>query len=334
MNLPPLVRLLLWPFSVLYGGYVRLRALLYAKGWLKQRRLRGKVISIGNLTVGGTGKTPMVLWLAEKFLAEGKRVAILSRGYRGSSGTSDEIELMKRRLRDSVVFGVGKDRFAEGHRIEEREPVDIVLLDDGFQHLALARDLDILLMDASRPIHRASLLPAGTLREPVSAMSRADVLVLTRVEDQPGAVEAVGNLKEYPVFTATTRLVGFRRRGDSVLLRAAEIGRGPFFAFCGIGNPEAFLRDLRGWGLPVAGKMFFVDHHRYTASDVDTLEDAAQAVGAKVFVTTEKDFQNLLDVNFESAPIYVAVIDLEVKPEAGFLAAIDGILRKQAGNVA
>ena len=98
MKLPLLARILLWPLSVLYGGYVRMRAWLYANGWLKQKRLRAKVISVGNLTVGGTGKTPMVLWLAEKFLAEGKRVAILSRGYRGSGGTSDEIELMKHRL--------------------------------------------------------------------------------------------------------------------------------------------------------------------------------------------------------------------------------------------
>src|SRR5208282_894056 len=102
MRLPLLVRVLLWPLSVVYGGYVQARAALYAGGWLKQKRLRGKVISVGNLTVGGTGKTPMVLWLAEKFLAEGKRVAILSRGYRGTSGTSDEIELMKHRLHGPV----------------------------------------------------------------------------------------------------------------------------------------------------------------------------------------------------------------------------------------
>ena len=100
MKLPLLARILLWPLSVLYGGYVRIRAWLYQNGWLKQKRLRGKVISVGNLTVGGTGQTPMVLWLAEKFLAEGKRVAILSRGYRGSGGTSDEIELMKHRLQE------------------------------------------------------------------------------------------------------------------------------------------------------------------------------------------------------------------------------------------
>ena len=131
MNVPPLLRLILRPLSVVYGVIVRLRVWLYAQGWMKQKRLKGTVISVGNLTVGGTGKTPMVIWLAEKFLAEGKRVAILSRGYRGTNGTSDEIELMKFRLQGRVSFGVGKNRFAEGLRIESRQSVDVFLLDDG-----------------------------------------------------------------------------------------------------------------------------------------------------------------------------------------------------------
>src|SRR5216684_6771990 len=152
MDFSPAIRLLLWPLAFLYGAYARLRAWLYARGWLKQKRLKGMVISIGNLTVGGTGKTPMVIWLTKKLLAQGKRVAILSRGYRSANGTSDEIELVKFRLQGRVLFGVGKNRFAEGHRLESQQPIDVFLLDDGFQHLQLARDLDILLMDASRPL--------------------------------------------------------------------------------------------------------------------------------------------------------------------------------------
>jgi tetraacyldisaccharide 4'-kinase len=130
MGLPLPLRILLWPLSLLYGVGARVRAWLYVKGWLKQFRLKAAVVSVGNLTVGGTGKTPMVIWLAEKFLAEGKRVAILSRGYRGVNGTSDEIELMKVRLQNRVGFGVGKDRYAEGQRLESQQPVDIFLLDD------------------------------------------------------------------------------------------------------------------------------------------------------------------------------------------------------------
>ncbi|MGC2526779.1 MAG: tetraacyldisaccharide 4'-kinase [Candidatus Acidiferrum sp.] len=331
MNLPPLVRLLLWPLSVVYGGYVRLRAWLYAKGWLKQERLRGKVISVGNLTVGGTGKTPMVIWLAEKFLAEGKRVAILSRGYHGSGGTSDEIELMKHRLQKKVIFGVGKDRYAEGHHIEQEQLIDIFLLDDGFQHLPLARDLDILLMDASRPVHRASVLPAGSLREPVSAMSRADLLVFTRVSAQAGTLKAIEKLNDYPVFAAVTSLIGFRLQGDAALLQVDEMRAGPFFAFCAIGNPDAFLRDLQSWNVPLAGKMYFADHHRYTASDVKSLEEAAQSVAAKAFVTTEKDVHNLPAIKFKVLPLYVVAIDLKIEPEGEFRAAIDSFLQLESG---
>src|SRR5258708_32224748 len=140
MNVPVAVGMLLWPLSQLYGVYVRCRHALYDKGWRKPRRLKATVISVGNLTVGGTGKTPMVLWLAEKFLAKGKKVAILTRGYKGSHGSSDEIEMLKRRLDRNVLFGVGSDRFASGTRLESENKIDVFLLDDGFQHLQLARD--------------------------------------------------------------------------------------------------------------------------------------------------------------------------------------------------
>src|SRR5437879_5041857 len=168
MNLPRVVRICLWPLSKLYGLYVRLRRAFYARGWLKAKRLRAKVISVGNLTVGGTGKTPMVLWLAEKFLTEGKNVAILSRGYRGTDGSSDEIELLKRRLGDKVLFGVGPNRFASGGRLESANAIDVFLLDDGFQHLQLARDLDIVMLGGSRRRKQQWLLPAGPLGEPIA----------------------------------------------------------------------------------------------------------------------------------------------------------------------
>src|SRR5713226_676614 len=158
MILPRPLRTLLYPLSVFYEKIVRVRAGLYEKGRLRRKRLNGTVISVGNLTVGGTGKTPMVLWLAEKYLAEGKRVAILSRGYRGEYGTSDEIELLRARLGAKVRFGVGVDRFAEGRKLEEAEPVDVFLLDDGFQHRQLARDVDIVMLDGSKRLKNQWLL--------------------------------------------------------------------------------------------------------------------------------------------------------------------------------
>lgn len=329
------MRILLYPLSVLYGGVVRLRTRLYANGWLKPKRLSGTVISVGNLTVGGTGKTPMVIWLADKFLAEGKKVAILSRGYRGSEGTSDEIELMKFRLQGRAVFGVGKDRFAVGQRLEMQQPIDIFILDDGFQHLQLARDLDILLMDASRSIHGEPLLPAGRLREPLSAMSRANLLVFTRTETVPGTSEAIAKLSQFPVFAAATRLLGFRRYGGGIQMQSAlEIGAGPFFAFCGIGNPEAFFRDLQSWGLSICGREVFADHHRYTQRDVLRIKQAGGHAGANAFITTEKDAQNLSGLKFDEAPLYVSVIDMVVSPEADFRNILDRLLAAKMGAAA
>jgi tetraacyldisaccharide 4'-kinase len=318
MNLPPWLRLLLWPASVLYGDLARLRARLYAKGTLKTKHLNTPVISVGNLTVGGTGKTPMVIFLAEKFLDEGKRVAILTRGYKGAAGTSDEIELMKLRLQDRVMFGVGPDRYARGRQLESKG-VDIFLLDDGYQHLPLFRDVNILLMDATQPIGRESMLPAGRLREPVSAMDRADLLVITRLEASPSTLATIEKLRDYPVFSAVTRLLGFRRLGQGIaLLSLDEIGAGPFYAFCGIGNPKAFFHDLKNWNIPISQSSEFPDHHRYDQRDVLELEQVALTHGARAFITTEKDTQNLSGVSFAEFPVFIAVIEMELPQQDAF----------------
>jgi tetraacyldisaccharide 4'-kinase len=325
MNLHPFLRALLWPLSLLYGAVVRARVWMYQKGWLKQKRLKGTVISVGNLTVGGTGKTPMVIWLAEKFLAEGKRVAILSRGYRGSNGTSDEVELMKFRLQGRVAFGVGKNRFAEGQRLEAQQPIDIFLLDDGFQHLQLARDLNILMLDGSVRLKEEWLLPAGVLREPISACPRADILIVTRKTERPDTEAADSD--KFSIFYAQTRLQGFKLvKNQETPSYLSEIGPGPFFAFCGIGNPEAFWADLKRWHVPVAGTKKFRDHHRYTATDTRRLEMAADRSGAAGFITTEKDERNLKDRGLLKRPLYVARIDLVFSSESEFLAKLDRLL--------
>jgi tetraacyldisaccharide 4'-kinase len=322
MNLPPWLRLLLWPASVIYGDLARLRARLYAQGTLKTKRLNTPVISIGNLTVGGTGKTPMVILLAERFLAEGRRVAILTRGYKGFAGTSDEIELMKYRLQDRVMFGVGPDRYAEGRKLEDKG-VDLFLLDDGFQHLPLFRDINILLMDASQPLGRESLLPAGNLREPLSAMDRADMLVITRLEASPATLSTIEKLQDYPVFSAVTRLLGFRRLGAGIqLFSSQEIGPGPFYAFCGIGNPKAFFADLKTWNITVSQSSEFPDHHRYDQRDAHELEQVARTSGAKAFITTEKDAQNLSGVSFVEFPVFIAVIEMELPQQDALLSFI------------
>lgn len=321
MTLPPLLRLLLWPLSVLYGAVTEWRARLYEKGTLRQKRLDRPVISVGNLTVGGTGKTPMVIWLAERLLAEGKRVGILSRGYKGNDGTSDEIELMKHRLQQRAVFGVGPDRYEEGKKLEAK--VDVFLLDDGFQHLQLARDANVLLLDAAQPLAKQAMLPTGRLREPISAMARADLLVFTRIETVPGTAAAVEKFQDYPVFSAATKLLGYRRLDQAdKLVSVEELGPGPFYAFCGIGNPLAFFQDLKNWNLTLAGQSEFPDHHRYDQRDAMELQSAAATAGAKALVTTEKDAQNLAGVYFAELPVYIAIIDLLISKEVAFLELI------------
>jgi tetraacyldisaccharide 4'-kinase len=332
MRVPRLLAFALWPLSRIYGGYVSLRRWMYAQGWLNPKRLKATVISVGNLTVGGTGKTPMVLWLAEKFVAEGKRVAILSRGYRGSDGTSDEVELLRYRLQDRVKFGVGPNRYHSGRRLESQQPIDVFLLDDGFQHLQLARDLDIVMLDGTRKLKDEWLIPAGLLREPIAACRRADILIVSRKFEQP-LIEA-RDADTFCVFHAQTRLLGFRRLESKEAPRyLSEIGPGPFAAFCGIGNPEAFFADLDCWRVPVVQRKVFGDHHKYSHRDVQFLQVAAEASHAVAFVTTEKDAANLPALAFR-LPVWVAVIDFVFSAESELLAMIERTLRGRRGAVA
>ena len=330
MNLPLPIRIVLWPLSVIYGIGARFRAWTYEKSIFKKRRLKTPVISVGNLTAGGTGKTPMVLYLAEKFLSEGKRVGILSRGYRGEAGTSDEVEMLRKRLGGRVVFGVGADRFAEGSKIERENPVDVFLLDDGFQYLRLARDVDIVLWDGTKKFQRQWLLPSGSLREPISAIGRADFLVVTRkTGDADGTAS---NTKADGAFSAQTKLIGFRKieKGSERDAMKSSV-EGAVFAFCGVGNPQAFFNDLRRWQIEPVGTTSFRDHHRYTKADAAQLTNSAHWAGAACFVTTEKDEQNLRGVDFGEWPVYAAVVKLEVHPPDRFESEIRRLLKERKG---
>jgi tetraacyldisaccharide-1-P 4'-kinase len=205
---------LLWPLSLLYSMIARAKAWCYARGIFRKRKLPGTVIGVGNLTVGGTGKTPMVLAIAERLAQEGKHAAILTRGYRGTthagaSGVpqSDEVALLRDRLAGKVQLGVGADRYKNG-MVLARHGIDWFVLDDGFQHLKLSRDADVVLIDATDPFGGGTVLPAGRLREPLSALRRADIVVITRSVQAPSpAIEAiVRRHTSSPIFYASTRL--------------------------------------------------------------------------------------------------------------------------------
>lgn len=345
MKLHPVVSWLLWPLSVVYGGVVVLRAWLYRVGVLKQRRLSGVVISVGNLTVGGTGKTPMVMLLAQRLFDRGKRVAILTRGYCGKVRTdaglaappdadsslilSDETRLMQRRLEGKVRIGVGADRHAHGRALAQ-QGVEWFILDDGFQHLRLARDANFLLIDAKDPFGDAKLLPVGRLREPKSAMARADIVVITRSEHAPAVETVVRRYTPAPIFYAQPELkeVYFEGRGASDVRTSEWLGK-RMFVFCGIGNPAAFVEDVSQWGMEVAGSMAFPDHHRYTPEDMQRIEGRAADAGAQALICTEKDSYNLGDVRFTRLPLFVCRINLKLQEPEKFWQVLYAIIEQK-----
>jgi tetraacyldisaccharide 4'-kinase len=334
MKISRSVSLALWPLSQVYGSAVRLRTIFYRAGIFREHRLKGTVISVGNLTVGGTGKTPMVLWLAERLAAEGQRPAILTRGYRGKKQTtaagevqpptSDEVALLRRRLGESAEYGVGKNRFGNGRSLEQ-QGARWFILDDGFQHLALGRDVDIVMLDASDAFGGGRLLPAGRLREPRSGLRRADVIVITRADHAPAVESIVRRFSDAPIFYAHTELaslesVGSAAAAESSEAQAAQANRTKikFFAFCGIGNADAFFYDLRRWGFSLAGELSFADHHRYTARDIARLQSAARAAGAEAMICTEKDIFNLGGAPAMSMPVYACKIRLALSDGEAF----------------
>ncbi len=328
MTLPPALRVLLWPASLVFQGLVRLRTGLYRRQVFQQRRLNGMVISVGNLTVGGTGKTPLVLWIAERLADEGRRVGILIRGYRGVRQAdergvplSDEVALLRGRLGSKAQFGVGADRYATA-QVLERHGVDWFVLDDGFQHLRLARNVDIVLIDATDPFGGGYLLPAGRLREPRSALGRSDVVVITRSEHAPAIEAIVRRHTLAPIFYVQTELGGVFPVPQALGPQMAEWREKRFFAFCAIGNPAAFFDDLRRWGIRVVGEYPFGDHHLYTPRDAVQIELLALAAGAEALLCTEKDVFNLRRVQFKGLPAYFCRVELKISDAEKFWQAV------------
>jgi tetraacyldisaccharide 4'-kinase len=345
MNLHPILRWLLWPFSLLYGAAVLLRAWLYRKGILRQKRLNGIVISVGNLTTGGTGKTPLVMELAQRLFDRGKRLGILSRGYRGGVRTdegaaksldensavvlSDETWMMHRHLDARVCIGVGADRYSHGVKLE-REGIEWFLLDDGFQHLRLARDADILLIDSRDPFGSGHLLPAGRMREPKSAMRRADIIVITRSEHAPALESVIRRYTPAPIFYAATELKEiYLEDGGPGNLRTADWLGKRMFVFCGIGNPAAFVENVAHWGMDVAGHMTFRDHHRYAPADLAEIERRATAAGAQALICTEKDSYNLGLARPRTLPLYVCRIATRLTDPVRFWSTLYEILERR-----
>jgi len=310
-----LVLMALAPLAWLYSLALRIRALLYRAGILKTNRLPRPVVSIGNITVGGTGKTPVAAYIARFLIANGYRVAVLSRGYGGSlegqtcvvsDGTTimlsavecgDEPYLLASSIPGLMVI-IGTDRYAAGLLAMQQLSPDIFLLDDGYQHLRLHRDLNILLLDFSRPFGNGLTLPAGILREPVTAMGRADLALFTRAPK--GALPPVAT-RNIPSSTAGHTIVDLLPLGGQSPVSCASYIGHRVLAFAGIADPASFFAGLRAAGLNPVQSIALPDHVAYTTDQCQEIVEAARASGATVLITTEKDGVKLKGVLQEFA---------------------------------
>lgn len=301
--------------SSIFGLGVSIRNTLYDRGIFKARRLQAPVVSVGNLSVGGSGKTPFVIMLGELLRQRDIKFDVLSRGYgrrtRGvaqvnASGSAEEFGdeplLIARKLNVPVV--VGENRHKAGMFAEKRFGPQLHLLDDGFQHRALARDFDIVLLNAEDAADR--LLPSGRLREPLASLRRADAIVLT-------------NGAPPELFPLNGKLIWRLNRG---ILPTVVPGRP--IVFCAIARPENFMSQLRDAGITPVAESFYRDHHAYTESDVQSLLELWEKTGANGFVTTEKDAINLGQFRTALEPLSVVPATLELADAAN---ALDTMLR-------
>lgn len=346
MDYGNLIRImLLWPFSLLYGLAMELRTDGYRRGWLKSRRAAVPVISIGNMVAGGTGKTPMAIYVAGLLMKNGRRVAILSRGYKRESGdeskplvvsdgaelkygpkqAGDEPFMMARRLlgnkdQPGPLVIVGQDRALAAQKAVELG-AQAIILDDGFQHLRLKRDLDIVLLDCHRPFDNGWVLPAGMLREPVGAVARADVVIMTRSDEAMASNHnktlsiPFYNEKGFSQFFTNHKITGLLRWDKGALRPEGldALNGKKLFLVAGIARPQSFVGNIERAGYLVAGTRIYPDHHRYRDSDLRAIGTGAEK--ADCIVTTEKDaarFNNSWDFG---RPLYVLRMEIEFVKE-------------------
>jgi tetraacyldisaccharide 4'-kinase len=288
---------------------------------------------VGNITLGGTGKTPLVQWLAQWYQQHGWRVAVVSRGYKAQAAGSlqivstgdgprldwrlvgDEPFLLAQALPGVPVL-IGKDRYHSGRYACDHFGAQVVLLDDGFQHLALHRDLDIVLLDATNPFGHGTLFPRGMLREPVCALRRADVIVMTRVESVPDTLPTLGQhirrwATHQPLYALTTVPETLRHVITGTAEGVAWLRHRRVLAFAGIGNPSAFATTLTQLGADVAVLCAFPDHHAYTEGDWHALVAMAQQQHASCLITTEKDAVRLSPDWSAPMPVYALRITVQ-----------------------
>ena len=326
-----------WALTVLswpYSAVVRVRNYLYASGRLKAHTVGVPVICVGNLTTGGTGKTPLVVWLCRCLRERQICCAILTRGYKTQAGeASDEPALLATQCPEVAVI-VNPDRVAGAAEAICHHNAQVLVMDDGFQHRRLSRDLDIVAIDATRPFGYGRLLPAGLLREPITGLRRAGAVVLTRcdqvsenslkrIEDDVRRINpdlVVARSHHMPIGIRTTAGTEI----DVALLRGQRV-----FAFCGIGNPESFFRTVEHGGGVLVGATAYDDHYRYAIADLERICTEAAGQQATLVLTTQKDWTKIARLAGPRGqpPLAYLAVELQITTGADRLTAlIDRVL--------
>lgn len=322
-------------FQVISKGYelvVRLRNRLFDEGWLKIHRLKNPVISVGNLTLGGTGKTPTVITIGKILQQSGYTVSVLLRGYKGnyrgnpllvSDGKNlktnsliagDEALVIAKNLPGALVT-VSKNRVKAGKWLERWKPVDVHILDDGFQHRKLYRCLNLLLIDTTNPFGSGLLFPSGYLREPVKGMERADAIILTRTQTNLNYQPLINQLQSVksgiPCFLATQSLVSASERNSTGKSVKLPLTGHRVLAFAGIANPNQFFNLLRKYQVDLVKTICFRDHHRYTPRDFTEIQRQCQELEVNTVITTEKDIENIPDNSLTSLNVITVKVAFE-----------------------
>jgi tetraacyldisaccharide 4'-kinase len=321
-----ILRFVLGAVALIYGLVMRGRNLLYAIGILRSRRASVPVISIGNLTTGGTGKTPLVIWLCNYLRNNGLHCSILTRGYKTQPDQiTDEPALLAKACLDTDVI-VNPNRVAGAQKAVSVYQAQALVLDDGFQHRRLKRDLDIVAVDATCPFGYGRVLPAGLLREPKGGLSRADAVIITRFDQADAEQMQQLEMKIQKISPNITIAKAAHKHTGAVTfqnekLNLVELRSKKIFAFCGIGNPDAFFRCLEQNGLSLIETQIFDDHHSYTQDEMKQIFERAQSCGAEMILCTQKDWVKSALLSPEEEGVVFAYLAMELD----FLDGLDKI---------
>ncbi|MDP8260962.1 MAG: tetraacyldisaccharide 4'-kinase [Candidatus Kappaea frigidicola] len=309
-----LVRLFLLLLSCIYFVLVKALVFIYTSGLTSRVTCKKKIISIGNITAGGTGKTPFEMFLVNNFLAQ-KKVVIISRGY-----NNDELDLLQYNLPKVKILS-GRNRIQLIEKAQKIFDPDIIILDDGFQQWRIKKDIEIVLIDSSNPFSNNKLLPAGLLREPLSSLSRADIFVLTKADECPEGLTSIRKLiqninHEALVLECNHKASEIYEPISKNNLNIELLKNKKVFTFCAIGSAESFRRTLKNLEVNIVGYKDYLDHHQYTNNDIDIIIRAAAASKTEVIITTEKDWMRL-DANMiwqlsNGHKFYLLKIDIEL----------------------